>query len=424
MEPWTLLLIILLVLGISTPLWSVVGFLRVVGEWQNKTNPRQRAARRESILRPDQVAVLIAARNEELVLAATLRSAAVQVPRSNIHVVSDGSTDGTADVARGEGVSVLELSPNRGKAGALAAGIEHFGLDTRYEVVMLLDADTRLAGNYMRTGLPLFNDPEVVAVAGRARTLPDPGRQRLVARILLAYRERLYTVVQLLMKYGQASRPANVVSIVPGFASMYRARVLPHIDMTAPGLLIEDFNMTFEVHAKQLGRIEFHPSAANAFTQDPNTIRDYTRQVRRWSLGFWQTVRRHGLHPGRFWMALLLHIVELIASSLLLVLTLPLAALSMATGSSFLRPEHLLLGVLLPDFLLTVITALVLRRPGVLLLGLAFPLVRVVDGCICLATVWQAWTRRTGGTWTSPSRRVQESGAGGGVQLAAARAEG
>ncbi|CEA08011.1 N-glycosyltransferase [Arthrobacter saudimassiliensis] len=200
--------------------------------------------------------------------------------------------------------------------------------------------------------------------AGRTRSSQRAARRESILRpyhvaVLLRQATKSWSwrrpVVQLLMKYGQASRPANVVSIVPGFASMYRARVLPHIDMTAPGLLIEDFNMTFEVHAKQLGRIEFHPSAANAFTQDPNTIRDYTRQVRRWSLGFWQTVRRHGLHPGRFWMALLLHIVELIASSLLLVLTLPLAALSMATGSSFLRPEHLLLGVLLPDFLLTAI---------------------------------------------------------------------
>ena len=407
MEPWTLLLIILLILGISTPLWSVVGFLRVVGEWQNKTNPRQRAARREALMRPSEVAVLIAARNEELVLRDTIASAATQVPRSNIHVVSDGSTDATALIAEQEGVNVLELSPNRGKAGALAAGIEYFDLDTRFEAVLLLDADTRLAHNYLRTGLPMFNDPDVVAVAGRAKTLPDPGGSGLLARILITYRERLYTVVQLLMKYGQASRPANVVSIVPGFASMYRSRVLPHIDLTAPGLLIEDFNMTFEVHAKKLGRIEFHPSAANAYTQDPNNLRDYTRQVRRWSLGFWQTVRRHGIRRSKFGLALLLHVIELIASSLLLVLTLPLTVASLISGSDFLRPEHILLGVLLPDFLLTVITALVLRRPGVLVLGLAFPLVRIIDGSICLATVVQAWTRRTTGAWTSPSRRLQ-----------------
>jgi poly-beta-1,6-N-acetyl-D-glucosamine synthase len=63
------------------------------------------------------------------------------------------------------------LHPNRGKAGALAAGIERFALRERFEVVMLLDADTAPAPDYLQTGLPQFDDPDVVAVVGRAATV-------------------------------------------------------------------------------------------------------------------------------------------------------------------------------------------------------------------------------------------------------------
>ncbi|WP_279402515.1 glycosyltransferase family 2 protein [Arthrobacter sp. JCM 19049] len=149
----------------------------------------------------------------------------------------------------------------------------------------------------------------------------------------MAYRERLYQVVQVLMKYGQAMPKANVVNIVPGFASMYRARVLPEIDIAAKGLTIEDFNMTFEVHAKKLGRIAFHPSAAVAYTQDPDNLRDYTKQVRRWTLGYWQTIKRHGLHWGKFWIVQALFVMELVTSSLMLLLVVP--ALLLNLGVTF-----------------------------------------------------------------------------------------
>lgn len=400
----------LVILGISTPFWSTVGMLRLVGEWQNKSSPRHLALRHETNVRPDQVAVLIAAHNEELVISETIASALSLVPAGNIHVISDGSSDDTATIATANGANCLELSPNRGKAGALAAGIEYYDLVSNFEVVLLLDADTRLSPDYLKTGLPLFADPEVVAVAGRAKSLRGGGgRHGLMSRILLGYRERLYAVVQLLLKYGQASGPANVVNIVPGFASMYRTRILPQIDIAAPGLQIEDFNMTFEVHARKLGRIEFHPSAAIAYTQDPNNLREYTRQIRRWTLGFWQTVRRHGLHRGRFWAVLLLHIVELISASLVLILAVPIVILSQLTDLSLLRPQDLLLGIVLPDYLLTIVAAFVMRRPSLLIIGLAFPLIRIVDAAVCLTTMVQAWTRATTGVWVSPTRRLQPS---------------
>lgn len=429
----TVLLLMVVIIGVSTLFWTFVGLGRLLAQARrggrrgvhirarHSHRPGRSSDRDGTIPQPSEVAVLVAAHNEAVVIGETIARATALVPVGNIHVVSDGSSDGTADVARAAGANVLELDPNRGKAGALAAGIERFALARRFQVVLLLDADTHLAPDYLRTGLPLFAEPDVVAVAGRASTIENPAPRTRVGKFLIAYRERLYLVVQLLLKYGQAARWANAVTIVPGFASMYRTRVLDQIDVVGAGLVIEDFNMTFELHAKRLGRIEFHPSAAVAYTQDPDNLRDYVKQVQRWILGFWQTVRRHGLQRGVFGVNLVVFVLELLSSCVLLVLLVPAFAVTCAgllvltidpdpsavwvTLSGILPPWALLVGLLVPDLALTVFAVVVRRSPRFLLYALGFPLMRIVDAAICLRALARAFGRRSSGVWVSPTRR-------------------
>jgi poly-beta-1,6-N-acetyl-D-glucosamine synthase len=425
-EFWNIAIFVLLVVGVSTFFWAAVGLVRWTGEqYRRRFRPLDSAAS-PSAPDPEDVAILIAAHNEALVIRETIASAALLVPLENIHIISDMSSDATAQIAREAGVNVLELHPNRGKAGALAEGIQHFDLCRRFEVVLLLDADTRPRPDYLSTGLPMFQDPQVVAVAGRAKSVILPHSPRALGRFLVAYRDRLYLVVQLLLKYGQAAKHANVVTIVPGFASMYRTSALKHIDVVGQGLVIEDFNMTFEVHAKKLGRIAFHPSEAVAYTQDPDNLHDYIRQVRRWTLGFWQTVRRHHPRFDKFWANLSVHILELVSSGVFLVLLLPVFAVSLVSDyiaqqeggmdtfvgwmAGVLPPEAVLIGVLVPDYLLSIFAAIALRRPGYLLFGLLFPLMRILDAAICLSQIPKAWLSTSTGVWKSPRRRVQSGG--------------
>lgn len=57
---------------------------------------------------------------------------------NSIIVVSDGSTDDTVKVALGFGdVTVIELLENRGKGGAIKAGLDH----TDASILLFLDAD-------------------------------------------------------------------------------------------------------------------------------------------------------------------------------------------------------------------------------------------------------------------------------------------
>src|SRR5262249_50735478 len=146
------------------------------------------------------VAVLIPAHNEELVIKDSIEAIAALVPRENIHVVSDGSTDRTAELARDAGVNVIETHTNVGKAGALEEAIDRFDLVERFQAVLLLDADTTIEPGYFEAALPKFDDPKVVAVAGAVRTRHERGLS-LIGKILVCHRQRIYAISQRLLKF-------------------------------------------------------------------------------------------------------------------------------------------------------------------------------------------------------------------------------
>ena len=98
-------------------------------------------------------------------------------------------------------------------------------------------------------------------------------------------------------------RKANVTFVAPGFARAYRASVLEKIEISSSGLVIEDINMTFQVHKAALGKVVYSPYV-KCSTEDPASLSDYSRQVRRWNLGLWQTIKRQGIWPSKFWLAL------------------------------------------------------------------------------------------------------------------------
>ncbi|MFB9799375.1 glycosyltransferase, partial [Streptomonospora salina] len=380
--------------------------------------PAARAAGPEHI----NLAVVIPAHNEEPVIDAAITSALRLFDRWDIYVVSDSSGDATADIAAETGVNVLELLTNRGKAGAIDAVVDEFGLTDNYEGVVMLDADTELDSAYVEGARRQLADPGVAAVAGFVVAEWKPEQRTVVGRMISAYRDRLYWLLQYLMRFGQTWRYSSVTFIVPGFASVYRTRALEAIDINPKGLVIEDFNMTFEVHHKRLGRISMN-SDTKAYCQDPFTMGDYIKQVRRWTLGFWQTVRRHGIWPSLFWFALFFYILEVMVVSVLLLATALLAVFSLAaptTGgavleigayaeaygavSAVLPLTTILVGLFVPDYILTCVLATVRRRPSYLVYGLFFLPMRIIDAYLTLRTAPQAWTTRSDGRWQSPTR--------------------
>jgi cellulose synthase/poly-beta-1,6-N-acetylglucosamine synthase-like glycosyltransferase len=402
-------------MGLNFAVWLLVGCLRFCSEGTARlqTSTSLPPAR----LSISDVAVLIPAHNEETTLPRCIQALLRIVPASQIHVASDGSRDGTVGIALSLGCQVLDIQPNGGKARALQTGILHFDLTRRYRAVLIQDADSEIDRGYLENALPLFDDPSVVVVAGHVLSRWDPPRWLTPKMLYAAYRTRLYRLLQSAFQYGQSWKRMGVSYIAPGFASMYRTSVLDQIDIAAPGLVIEDFNMTFEVQHKKLGRIAYTPSA-RCSSEDPFRFGDYCKQVLRWYLGFWQTVNRHGVWPGKFWLALGSLITELALISLFLLALPVFAAAHIVFGTDtyaislvgmsvpLVSPVDLLIVFILVDYGLTVVVAVIERRAVLLIYGLAFPALRLLDAALFLFAAVKAASTQSDGRWSSPTRRT------------------
>ncbi|RKS06331.1 cellulose synthase/poly-beta-1,6-N-acetylglucosamine synthase-like glycosyltransferase [Nocardiopsis sp. Huas11] len=373
------------------------------------------------------LAVVIPAHNEEPVIDGAIASALSLFDRWDIYVVSDSSGDATAQIAASTGVNVLELLTNRGKAGAIEAVIDEFSLTDNYDGVVILDADTELDEGYVRGAKRQLSDPAVAAVAGFVVSEWKPWERTFVGRTISAYRDRLYFLLQYFMRFGQTWKRTNTSFIVPGFASVYRSSALREVEINPKGLVIEDFNMTFEVQRKRLGKISMRPDT-KAYSQDPFTFRDYYKQVGRWTLGFWQTVRRHKVWPSVFWLALALYILEVVVVSFTLLatallglfvlvgtlwgeaaLTVPYFGDGFTAVTAFLPLTAIAIGLFVPDYMLTCVMAAVRRRPSYLLYGVFFFPIRLVDAYLSLRMIPRAWTADSDGRWSSPLRVSNKS---------------
>jgi len=84
--------------------------------------------------------VFLPAWNEEESLPAVLDELGSGLPQDDVLVVDDGSTDRTAEIARGHGAEVISFESNRGLPAGIAAGYQ-FALENDYAFCGRIDAD-------------------------------------------------------------------------------------------------------------------------------------------------------------------------------------------------------------------------------------------------------------------------------------------
>jgi glycosyltransferase involved in cell wall biosynthesis len=122
------------------------------------------------------IVALVPGYNEAPRIGAVIAAAREHLP---VIVVDDGSSDGTADVAREAGATVVEQRPNQGKGAALRAGFRR-AIDDGATAILTLDAD----GQHDPHEIPRFlaaggTDPSPDLVIGSRNFRAMPPVRRL-----------------------------------------------------------------------------------------------------------------------------------------------------------------------------------------------------------------------------------------------------
>jgi len=86
--------------------------------------------------------VIIPAFNEEQHIGKVLNDVIASLPRMDILVVNDGSTDNTSAIAKDRGAMVLDLPFNIGYGGAIQTGFR-FASECGYDYVVTMDGDAQ-----------------------------------------------------------------------------------------------------------------------------------------------------------------------------------------------------------------------------------------------------------------------------------------
>ncbi|WP_424188634.1 glycosyltransferase [Actinokineospora sp. G85] len=344
------------------------------------------------------VAVVIGAHNAETEIADAVAAALRLAHRGDVHVVADDSTDKTAEIARGLGVNVVETVKPLGRSGALVAALDGFALTENYAYVLVLDVDHRPHPAYLDRTLPIFDDPDVVAVAGFARTDWTSARRTPIGRVLTAYRARGHMLTQALLTIIRTRPNGEAARWLPSPARMFRTSVLTQVDLAPDGVPIADFDVSNQVYRAGLGRIVVVRGAVVG-TRDPDKLIPYVRQTRQWAVGFWQAVRRNGLFTGPQRLGLGWFAVESTITAAVFV------ALPFLLGFGVLSIWTVLLGVFVPDLAMTALVALRQRQPRFVLPALFLPFMRLLDSVIFLSALPDAFVdRKASARWLSPVR--------------------
>lgn len=133
------------------------------------------------------VLIIVPAYNESESIAAVLGGLAALSRPHDVLVVSDGSTDATAELARAGGATVLDLSCNMGVGAAMQAGYQ-FADENGYDIAVQFDGDGQHRADQIETLIaPVASGEAHMSIGSRwlgERDYEFPLDRRLGSRML------------------------------------------------------------------------------------------------------------------------------------------------------------------------------------------------------------------------------------------------
>lgn len=350
-------------------------------------------------MRTRQIALIIPAYNESLVIAHTITTAvAAGLDKRDVFVVDDSSSDGTSKIAKSilgkHNVMRVRRSGKGLAINKISTGLQ---LTKRYRWIHIADADGEFDQDYfseLRKHLRVKN----AAATGYVASLPGGYISR--------YRAFEYAIGMDIIRRFQAI--ARVITIIPGPTSIFRNDVFDSLRFDDKSLC-EDFDVTLQIHRRQLGTIQFIPSAI-ARTQDPSTFKDFIRQITRWNRGVLQMIYKHriGRRASRIDLYLSYQVMQNLLFFVMYGLWIPLATI--LTGST----AYLALAFLSDVILFFGFTLFAASRTGRYDILGAFPLIyalRWVSLYIFIKSFVEVVVfgrhRHSRGLWETVARRTQ-----------------
>lgn len=272
---------------IAVGLTVVVGLFNVALAVGTKLRRKRRVwpCSREIGLR---VSVVIAAYNEEPVIARTLRSILLSdYPLTEVLVVDDGSTDATMaevlQVAAEDPRVRLYTQPNAGKATALNNGIRA----ARGEIIVTLDADTLIMPDTVTNMVRHFAVGRDVERLGAVAGVVRVGNR---SKNLLTRWQALEYLTQIGLDRS-AQDALGAISIIPGACAAWRKSAIMAAGGYSTSTLAEDCDLALTLH--QLGWRVTQDISAIALTEAPETVDDLLKQRSRWTYGTLQSMWKH-----------------------------------------------------------------------------------------------------------------------------------
>ena len=235
------------------------------------------------------VSVVVPARDEARSLPGCLETILAQdypADRLEVLVVDGGSRDGSRAIASGYARRDPRLRVLGNPAGTIPAGLNVGIRASRGDVLARVDARTRLAPDYLATGVRLLQETGASNVGGPVRSV-SPGYR---ARVLALALESRFGMSGAAVRYGAgAHREVDTV-----YLGMYPRRVLDAIGLYDEELVRDqDDELNYRLRARG-GRVLLSPALRTSYLNSASLSR-FVRQ--NFLYGYWK-VRVWQEHAG------------------------------------------------------------------------------------------------------------------------------
>ena len=236
------------------------------------------------------VSIIVPAYNEEVNAVNSLENLLkCNYPSFDIIFVDDGSKDSTYEKVRSafEHHPKIKIftKPNGGKASALNYGIAQ----TAAEYIVCIDADTQLAVDAVSMLMHNFLSDEQSATAATVGAVAGTVKVGNEINLITRWQSIEYITGQNFDRRGFAY--VNAITVIPGAIGAFRKSVLLEAGGFTTDTLAEDCDLTIRI--LKAGYIVANESKAIAYTEAPETIKQFMKQRFRWSFGVMQVFWKH-----------------------------------------------------------------------------------------------------------------------------------